>query len=44
MDELKKHGYDLAVFCDDIAIIHKREISKLKTNKASGTCGFRAVQ
>jgi len=28
MGELKKHGYELAVFCDDIAIIHKREISK----------------
>jgi len=28
MDELKKHGYELVVFCDDIAIIHKTEISK----------------
>jgi len=28
MDELKKHGYDIAVFCDDIAIIHNREIPK----------------
>jgi len=28
MDELKKHGFELDVFCDDIAIIHKRKIPK----------------